>query len=524
MKFFKKKRSLQLLSLLLAALFALQVPITAKAADTDKTLDVSVYYLTERDGQTISYGQDVVITYTGHLNVYSWHYFKSDTYKTMMFGPVVFSDAAFTVLRRGTAKEKSTFDSTHSVYYYFCDSSFGLSKLDAYTKTSGYQSVQLPEDQDYFSVHSWFIANGYVDVSKDQLSFDPAEPDPDPDDPKWYQDLLSKLEGWVGTFLEPIANAIITLAGVIKDIQDFGISLLPEKLQDIYQVLFDGLTEKLTEWFEDAIDLIRGVKDLNTSIGEKLIAIESWCMDLSVKIWENFREPFKDATDPFYTFCQDKLQEVKDALNTIGQNINGMVPSVDTFKEWFDGTDLGKFIKNWGTKFDDMKDKVITVKDKLIEIAKDIGEINANFLNNLKNGFMNMSISEIMEAQVIYIKSWIVPSDSYLDNLKSRFTGVYDSVNKLKEGGSYVLNFLKNASGKTPPSITVNLSKSGKYYLGESVTIDFSWYAPYKPSVDVLLAGIIWATFLWNLFKRLPDILSGAGMITHSANNINGGD
>lgn len=38
-----------------------------------------------------------------------------------------------------------------------------------------------------------------------------------------------------------------------------------------------------------------------------------------------------------------------------------------------------------------------------------------------------------------------------------------------------------------------------------------SWYARYKPSVDIILSGILWIVFVWNTFKTLPSIINGVG-------------
>lgn len=41
-----------------------------------------------------------------------------------------------------------------------------------------------------------------------------------------------------------------------------------------------------------------------------------------------------------------------------------------------------------------------------------------------------------------------------------------------------------------------------------------SWYSRYKPIGDGIFLSFAYIFFIWNLYKRLPDIINGAGMVT----------
>ncbi len=65
-----------------------------------------------------------------------------------------------------------------------------------------------------------------------------------------------------------------------------------------------------------------------------------------------------------------------------------------------------------------------------------------------------------------------------------------------------------------PPVIYANFEESESEYfqgMGQVAVSDFSWYARYKPYVDTFLAAILWGFFLFRLYMRLPDIISGVG-------------
>lgn len=66
-----------------------------------------------------------------------------------------------------------------------------------------------------------------------------------------------------------------------------------------------------------------------------------------------------------------------------------------------------------------------------------------------------------------------------------------------------------------PPKIPIHLGDAeSKYNWGPSTyVLDMSWYERYKNSGDTIISGIVWLFFLWRIFRRLPDILAGVGMI-----------
>lgn len=65
------------------------------------------------------------------------------------------------------------------------------------------------------------------------------------------------------------------------------------------------------------------------------------------------------------------------------------------------------------------------------------------------------------------------------------------------------------------PKITINLDNvESKYNYGDTaLVLDMSWYGRYKPFVDTIIIAFSYLGFIWLVFKRLPDIISGAGMI-----------
>ena len=111
-------------------------------------------------------------------------------------------------------------------------------------------------------------------------------------------------------------------------------------------------------------------------------------------------------------------------------------------------------------------------------------------------------------------------TNAKLSALKEKFSYVVT----IAGFGEHLVNFLYTSAGTKAPVITVNLaSYSGKFssaYGVGAVTLDFSWYAPYKSTVDVLAAGIIYANWFWHMYKNLPSLINGQGMTTARMINI----
>ena len=103
--------------------------------------------------------------------------------------------------------------------------------------------------------------------------------------------------------------------------------------------------------------------------------------------------------------------------------------------------------------------------------------------------------------------------DSNIEKLKND-TAVGSAL-ELKDG---IQNLYSNISGATPTaSLNVNLLPV-KFYgasvPAKTIKIDFSWYAPYRDTVLSLWRFFLWVGYLYVLFKQIPSILQGFGLIT----------
>lgn len=79
----------------------------------------------------------------------------------------------------------------------------------------------------------------------------------------------------------------------------------------------------------------------------------------------------------------------------------------------------------------------------------------------------------------------------------------------------------------SPPELILHLgsanSNYGIDYGGDVYALDLSWYSEYKPTVDSITGGFLWLLYLYGVFKHLPEILSGVGMVDNRVEDIQSG-
>ena len=160
---------------------------------------------------------------------------------------------------------------------------------------------------------------------------------------------------------------------------------------------------------------------------------------------------------------------------------------VEELLEWSENT--------WSTFFD----KIAEIRQSILDIPQQIYE----------------KIQELFER-------FFVPDEEATNEKLAALREKFAFIDSITGYGEHVINFLQGASGAKAPVITIDLSDyTGNYNWGTTViTIDFAWYAQFKPMVDNILAGIIWITWLWHMYKRIPELINGQGMTTASVADV----
>ncbi len=112
-----------------------------------------------------------------------------------------------------------------------------------------------------------------------------------------------------------------------------------------------------------------------------------------------------------------------------------------------------------------------------------------------------------------FFKDLFIPNTGYFQRKVTGMTNKFKFFRSIVDTANFFYDFMTTTDFSEPPVLVMDLSAStSRYDYGTSaVALDMSWYAQYKPSVDVLLSSVLWLVFSWNTFKALPNIIRGAG-------------
>ena len=111
-----------------------------------------------------------------------------------------------------------------------------------------------------------------------------------------------------------------------------------------------------------------------------------------------------------------------------------------------------------------------------------------------------------------------VPSDTAIAELKNLADEKLPVVAQLENWNNDLKNVVSNPTKYASQfTVSVDLSKAnGKYSYGNGNInlLPIDWYLPYKEQGDLIITGIAWLVFLWNLYGRIPAILSAVSNST----------
>lgn len=273
----------------------------------------------------------------------------------------------------------------------------------------------------------------------------------------------------------------------------------------------------------------------DTSTGGFTAAEKATLFEWLEKIWTEIVNGFNSLSGNIGSYFEslgNMLAEKLDTLiqlfemadesgETTGRNFWDMITSVfDTvFGGFFDtvsnlASDVTDFFSNFTTNVTSLLESVFSDFFETVQsISDDITSFFETFFTELFNTIENV------------VQYLFVPPSGYFDGKVNEFKEQVPFVGVVTDFTGELFGYFERQGYSDAPVITVDLSAAeGKYNYGfGSVTVlDLSWYDRYKPFVDMFLSTILWITYLWLLYKRLPDIIYGAGAITESAAQFSG--
>ena len=109
-------------------------------------------------------------------------------------------------------------------------------------------------------------------------------------------------------------------------------------------------------------------------------------------------------------------------------------------------------------------------------------------------------------------QSLFVPSEERITALTDSVSSKFDFIDTIQDSINSMVDVINGVSNT--PQLNIKLG-STKYTDETTVTIDFSWYAPFKAYGDLIITGFAYAMFVWRLFIKLPGIISGSSGTTN---------
>lgn len=141
----------------------------------------------------------------------------------------------------------------------------------------------------------------------------------------------------------------------------------------------------------------------------------------------------------------------------------------------------------------------------------------ASSITDIYNGVIDL----VPNFKGLLISIFVPDSDGitgHIEEIKSYFS----FVEEIKTISNNVFGSLDQKA--ETPVITIDLSKArskfGYKYGGTTYALNMSWYEEYKPAVDTIIVAFCYAFFILNIFRRLPEIISGTGAIDVGSQQI----
>ncbi len=219
---------------------------------------------------------------------------------------------------------------------------------------------------------------------------------------------------------------------------------------------------------------------------------------------------YHDITNNTYEFVYNgNIPFDSDTLRSLDSEKNPIIYTTKTIPYYHYQKD--ETTQEWTATPDTTKDITkIEVKDSEGNIISDkISSNNSSILETQWQRFINF-MNNIYSNLLNELKKIFVPDFSMYKSLWDKLVSKFEFIEQSKEIADNVISSIE-LNPAEPPNVTVNLSNAdSKYNWGtEAICLDLSWYAPYKPVVDFFIICIVYGYFFWNLFRDLPNIVSG---------------
>ena len=137
------------------------------------------------------------------------------------------------------------------------------------------------------------------------------------------------------------------------------------------------------------------------------------------------------------------------------------------------------------------------------------GEDTGTFLDKLVDALM-APLRWVVDALLDGIKALFVVSDTFFATKVEALAAKYTYLDTFLLLGGDLKDFFVTL-GASPPIIYIDLGAAvGPYYYGgKTAFLDLTWYAQYKPTVDLIISAFIYLWLAWRVWNNLPGLIQG---------------
>lgn len=233
------------------------------------------------------------------------------------------------------------------------------------------------------------------------------------------------------------------------------------------------------------------------------------------------------------------LTDIITRLDNIYSNQEGYSVLLSDIKSSI--SDIKIYVNDIKVNFNNLSNKLTPLLDKyynlLFGINGSLNDLLSNYYipewqgdlmygwENFWSTFLDGSFSDVLKNTLLEVQKEIDNQVNPLsDDNKESYTAAVDNLKKTTFVGSAYdvvetfpkkLNEALNADSRSVLQFTTAGTKNSYFSLpARTYSIDFSWYKPFKPTADVVISAFIYLGFAIAFFKRLPEIIQGAGVAT----------
>lgn len=159
-------------------------------------------------------------------------------------------------------------------------------------------------------------------------------------------------------------------------------------------------------------------------------------------------------------------------------------------------------------------------------ILSDSNNFLTNILSYINPFSENFFAYKFLDLLSNLFTSLFVPDDDIFTQFTDIFNSKLGFVTNIQDDFKDIKALLSGGEVSTLSNIapTLSFNINSKYYSGDLMIIDLSWYQPFKPFVDAILGSFMIIFLIARLFVYLPTIISGAGAFGFFTHNDKGGN